>query len=98
PEILNILKNDVVLISLYVDDKKELPEDMKVEYASRPGKFMKDFGDTWSDLQASRYKANSQPFYVIMDHKENTLIEPVGYTPDVAEYKTWLNEGISKFK
>lgn len=97
PEILEILKNDVVLISLYVDDKKELPEDMKVEYVSRPGKFMKDFGDKWSDLQASRYKANSQPFYVIMDHEENSLIDPVGYTPDVAEYKSWLNEGISKF-
>ncbi|MCH4553043.1 protein-disulfide reductase DsbD family protein [Aestuariibaculum lutulentum] len=96
-EILEILKNDVVLISLYVDDKKELPEDMKVEYVSRPGKFMKDFGDKWSDLQASRYKANSQPFYVIMDHEENSLIDPVGYTPDVAEYKSWLNEGISKF-
>jgi thiol:disulfide interchange protein len=98
PEILEILKNDVVLISLYVDDKKELPEDMKLEYASRPGKFMKDYGDKWSDLQASRYMANSQPYYVIMDHEENSLIDPVGYTPDVAEYKAWLNEGISKFK
>lgn len=97
PEILEILKNDVVLISLYVDDKKELPEDMKLEYVSRPGKFMKDYGDKWSDLQASRYKANSQPFYVIMDHEENSLIDPVGYTPDVAEYKAWLNDGISKF-
>ncbi|WMI64182.1 cytochrome c biogenesis protein CcdA [Aestuariibaculum sp. YM273] len=97
PEILDILKNDVVLISLYVDDKKELPEKLKVEYASRPGKFMKDYGDRWSDLQASRYKANSQPFYVIMDHEEKTLIDPVGYTPDVTEYKAWLNEGISKF-
>ncbi|GAA4298791.1 protein-disulfide reductase DsbD family protein [Aestuariibaculum suncheonense] len=97
PEILDILKNDVVLISLYVDDKKELPEEMKIEYASRPGKFMKDYGDKWSDLQANRYKANSQPFYVIMDHEENSLIDPVGYTPDVAEYKAWLNEGISKF-
>ncbi|MBD0824893.1 protein-disulfide reductase DsbD family protein [Aestuariibaculum marinum] len=97
PEILDILKNDVVLISLYVDDKKELPEELKVEYASRPGKFMKDYGDRWSDLQASRYKANSQPFYVIMDHEEKTLIDPVGYTPDVTEYKAWLNEGISKF-
>ncbi|MBD0833456.1 protein-disulfide reductase DsbD family protein [Aestuariibaculum sediminum] len=97
PEILDILKNDVVLISLYVDDKKELPEELKLEYVSRPGKFMEDYGDKWSDLQASRYKANSQPFYVIMDHEENSLIEPVGYTPDIAEYKSWLNEGISKF-
>ena len=98
PEILDILKNDVVLISLYVDDKKELPEELKVEYTSRPGKFMKDYGDKWSDLQASRFKANSQPFYVIMDHNENALIDPVGYTPDIMEYRNWLLDGISKFE
>jgi len=98
PEILNILKNDVILISLYVDDPKALPEGERKEYASRPGKFWKDYGDKWSDLQASRYKANSQPFYVLMNHDEENLIEPVGYTPDVTEYRDWLKAGISKFK
>jgi len=97
PSILRILKNDVVLISLYVDDKRELPEEDK--YTSlETGKKIKTIGNLWSDLQIKRYKANAQPFYVLMDHNEKNLIEPVGYTPDAEEYEAWLTEGISKFK
>ena len=97
PKVLDILKNDVVLISLYVDDPKKLPKDEIKEYTSRPGKYWKDYGDKWSDFQARKYKANSQPFYVLMDHDENDLIKPVAYTPDVDEYHTWLKTGVSKF-
>ncbi|MEL0454665.1 cytochrome c biogenesis protein CcdA [Flavobacteriaceae bacterium SZ-1-7] len=98
PKILDVLKNDVVLISLYVDDPKALPEDEIREYTLKPGKYWKDYGDKWGDLQASRYNANSQPFYVLMDHNEENLIDPAAYTPDVDEYYDWLTEGISKFK
>ncbi|WP_370478520.1 protein-disulfide reductase DsbD family protein [Tamlana flava] len=98
PKILDVLKNDVVLISLYVDDPKALPEDEIREYTLKPGKYWKDYGDKWGDLQASRYNANSQPFYVLMDHNEENLIDPAAYTPDVDEYYDWLKEGISKFK
>ncbi len=98
PKVLDVLKNDVVLISLYVDDPEPLPEDQIREYTFRPGKFWKDYGDKWSDLQASKYNANSQPFYVLMDHNEQNLIEPVGYTPNVDEYYKWLKSGVSKFK
>lgn len=94
--VLNILKNDVVLISLYVDDKRELPEGEK--YTSKEtGKKIKTIGNKWSDLQIKRYKANAQPFYVLMDHQEENLIKPVGYTPDVVDFKAWLKSGISKF-
>ncbi|MGY5354905.1 protein-disulfide reductase DsbD family protein [Wenyingzhuangia sp. IMCC45467] len=98
PEVLKVLKNDVVLISLYVDDKKKLPKDEIQEFVSRPGKYWKDYGDKWSDMQASKYNANSQPFYVLIDHSEKNLNTPVGYTPEVSEYLNWLTEGISKFK
>ena len=98
PKILEILKSDVVLISLYVDDKKPLPKDEIREYASRPGKYWKDYGDKWSDMQAKRYNANSQPYYVLMDHNEANLNDPVAYTPNVDEYHIWLKNGISKFK
>ncbi|EDM43127.1 thiol:disulfide interchange protein dsbD, putative [unidentified eubacterium SCB49] len=95
-DILSILKNEVVLISLYVDDKKELPEAEK--YVSpTTGKKIKTIGNKWSDLQITRYKANAQPYYILMDHSEENLIKPVGYTPDVEDYEAWLRGGISKF-
>lgn len=98
PGILSILKNDVVLISLYVDDKRELAAGEVVESKLRPGKKLKYIGQKWSELQTLKYKANSQPFYVLMDHNENNLGTPVGYTPDSDEYQNWLKSGISKFK
>jgi thiol:disulfide interchange protein DsbD len=95
PEILDILKNKVVLISLYVDDKR--PLDQPIPSALKPGKQLKYIGQKWSELQSLRYKTNTQPYYVIMDHDEQTLIEPVGYTPDVDTYFKWVTQGISKF-
>jgi thiol:disulfide interchange protein len=98
PNILNILKNDVVLISLYVDDKRPLDSRDVVESKLKPGKQLKFIGQKWSELQALKYKANSQPFYVLMDHDEENLTEPVSYTPDVEDYYNWLQEGLSNFK
>lgn len=98
PEILKILKNDVVLISLYVDDKRPLEADEITESKLQPGKKLKYIGQKWSELQTLKYKANSQPFYVLMNHNEENLNTPVGYTPDVEEFHEWLKDGISKFK
>lgn len=95
PAILSILKNDVVLISLHVDDKRELPENEK--YVSKEtGKNVETVGNKWSDFQITRYKANAQPFYVILDSDGKDLNQPVGYIPDIPEYKAWLQTGISK--
>lgn len=97
PEILSILKDKVVLISLYVDDKRELPENEK--YTSKEtGKEIKTIGNKWSDFQITHYKANAQPYYIILDNQANRLTEPVGYTPDSDEYKAWLESGIAKYK
>lgn len=96
--ILKILKNEVVLISLYVDDKRKLEEDEIVDSKLRPGKKLKYIGQKWSELQTIRYKANTQPFYVLMDHDEKNLINPIAYTPDADEYFAWMKKGISKFK
>jgi thiol:disulfide interchange protein len=94
----SILKNEVVLISLYVDDKKELPESEK--YVSKEtGKKIKTIGNKWSDFQITKYKANAQPYYLILDTDGNTLSdEPASYDPDIELYEDWLDEGISKFK
>jgi thiol:disulfide interchange protein DsbD len=94
--ILSILKNDVVLISLYVDYKKELPE--SEQYVSKAtGKKIKTIGNKWSDMQITKYQINAQPYYVLMGHDEKDLNEPVGYTPNIDEYEAWLKDGISKF-
>lgn len=97
-KVLNVLKNDIVLISLYVDDKRPLPEDEVVESQLRPGKKLKYIGQKWSEFQTIKYKTNTQPFYVLMGHNEENLIDPVGYTPNVDEYYNWLKTGLDNFK
>jgi len=97
--ILPILKNEVVLISLYVDDKRELPKDQQVK--SSTGELLETIGDKWTDLMISKYKTNTQPLYVITDLEGNNLnstTPTISYTPDVAAYGAWLKEGISNFK
>ncbi|WP_147679027.1 protein-disulfide reductase DsbD family protein [Algibacter pacificus] len=98
PQVLEKLKNNVILISLYVDDKRKLKDDEVVESKLKPGKKLKYIGQKWSELQTIKYKANTQPMYVLMDHHEDNLIEPVAYTPDVDTYNAWLEKGISNFK
>jgi len=95
--ILNVLKNDVVLISLYVDDKRELEADEIVDSKLRPGKKLKYIGQKWSEFQTIKYKSNTQPYYVLMDHNEENLNTPVAYTPDSDTYYNWLKEGINNF-
>ncbi|MEO8254595.1 MAG: cytochrome c biogenesis protein CcdA [Flavobacterium sp.] len=98
PVVLEKLKNDVVLISLYVDDKRELDPADVVDSKLKPGKKLKYIGQKWSELQTIKYKANTQPMYVLMDQEGNNLVEPVAYTPDVEVYNSWLEKGISNFK
>ena len=97
-KILPILKNDVVLISLYVDDKRPLPNGEEIESKLRSGKKLKYIGQKWSEFQTIKYGANAQPFYVLINTNEEKLNEPVAYTPDVTEYHNWLKTGISNFK
>lgn len=95
-KVLQILRNDVVLISLYGDDKKELPQNE--QYVTKEGKEINTIGKKWSEFQITRFNNNSRPLYVLLDLNENKLNEPVAYTPDIEEYLTWLKAGISKFK
>ncbi|WP_416442985.1 protein-disulfide reductase DsbD family protein [Leeuwenhoekiella sp. A16] len=97
PQVLGKLKNDVVLISLYVDAQEDLPE--TDQYTSKTtGKRIKTIGNKWSDFQIKNYGANAQPYYVLLDLDEKPLLDPIGYTPDVDTYAAWLDEGITKFK
>ena len=96
PAVLSILKNDVVLISLYGDEQIELPE--SEQFISKvTGRKINTVGKKWADFQIERYKSNARPLYVLMGHDEKNLNEPVAYTPDIKEYEAWLKDGISKF-
>lgn len=95
PKVLNILKNDIVLISLYADSREELPK--SEQGVSKSGRRLKTVGNKWSDFQIENYGILAAPYYVLLDHDETKLNKPVAYTPDIAEYKAWLKEGITKF-
>jgi len=97
-KVLKILKNDVILISLFVDDKRPLKEGDVVDSKLNPGKKLRYIGQKWSEMQAVKYGTNAQPYYVLMGHDEENLIAPVGYTPDVDEYLAWLKEGVANFE
>ncbi len=95
-EVLNRLKNDFVVISLYVDDRTELPEDQK--YVSKyTGKKVKTLGNRNVDLQVSKFNSNAQPLYVVTDAEGNPLNKPYGYNEDIAAYIKFLDEGKNKF-
>jgi len=93
PRILNMLKNDFVLISLYVDDRNKLPENE--QYVSKEtGKKVRTIGDKWMEFQRNNYETAAQPLYVIKDSKGNDVGEPIDYTPEVDIYEAWLRKGI----
>jgi thiol:disulfide interchange protein DsbD len=100
PEIYDRLNNDFVLISLYVDDRKELPTEDQFEYVTASGKKkkIKTVGNKWATLQTETFQNNSQPYYVLMTPDEELLNVPVGYTPDIAEYKAFLDCGLDAYK
>jgi len=95
-EILKILKNEIVLISLYGDDQRELPKEE--QYVSKSGSEVTTIGKKWREYQIERYNINAQPYYVVLDVEGKDISKPVGYTPDVEEYKKWLQDGVTAFK
>jgi thiol:disulfide interchange protein DsbD len=97
--VLKRLRENVVLISLYVDEKTELPKDQQIEVEmGGKKKKLKTVGNKWSYLQASKYGTNSQPYYIILNHKENSLIEPAAYDPDIDKFIDWLDRGTAEFE
>jgi len=97
PRVLDILTNKVVLISLYVDFQIPLPKNQ--QYVSKStGKKIVTVGNKWSDFQITRYKANAQPYYVLLDNNGKQLNEYMAYNPNIESYLNWLKEGIGKYK
>ena len=96
PEVLRRIKQDFVLISLYVDDKTDLDE--KDKYISTfSGKNIKNIGQKWSDFQASTFKTNSQPYYVILNNNGEQLGKPEAFNLDIDNYIHFLDKGKEAF-
>jgi len=96
-EVLRRLREDYVLISLYVDDKTELKEDEKY-ISSFSGKKVNTIGQKWSDFQASKFGTNSQPYYIITDHDGKIMVPPQAYNLDISNYVSFLDKGKIAFE
>ena len=98
--IKSYFENDYVLISLYVDDKKELPETQKltVERLGGGARVLENYGHKWAHFQTQFFQSNSQPYYVLLSPDGKTVLNPpVGYTPDEEDYKVFLDCGLEAF-
>ena len=100
PSVFSLINEEFVLISLYVDDRKELPQSDQFvfTYPSGRQKPIETIGQKWGTFQTVNFNAASQPYYVLMNHNEENLIDPVAYTPDVDEYYEWMLNGVQNFK
>lgn len=98
-DVYNIMKEEFIVVSLYVDDKKMLPAEQRFTYKTKDGnsKSIRTVGDKWSTFQTENFANNSQPWYAIVDTRERLLTKPVGYTPEAGEYLDWLRCGLNAF-
>ena len=95
PEIYEILSNDVVIVSLYVDDRKKMSENEQFNFKFNDGtlKKIKSIGDKWSTFQSYNFSSASQPFYVLLSNNEEILNPPIQYT-NAENYFNWLKNGL----
>lgn len=97
PEVKRILENDYVLITLMVDDKTKLPQTIEIQENGKTRK-LKTIGDKWSYLQRSKFGANAQPFYILLDGDGQPLGPSYAFNEDVSQYLQFLREGLREFK
>ncbi|MBA7550383.1 hypothetical protein ES705_42895 [subsurface metagenome] len=97
PDVLKRLKENFVIVALYIDDRTKLPEDEWIT-SGYDGKIKKTIGKKNADFQISRFKINSQPYYVILDFDENVLVPPMSYNLNISEYIDFLDAGLRKFE
>jgi thiol:disulfide interchange protein len=96
PEVLRRLRNNFVIVELYVDDRTQLPENEWIN-STVDGKLKKTIGKIYEDLEISKFRTNALPLYVIADYEGNPLNKPMPTNLNVAEYKNWLDEGVALF-
>lgn len=97
PRVLEILEREYLIIALYVDDKTSLPESEWITSAY-DGKVKKTIGRKYADFQIAKFGVNAQPYYVLMGHDNQVLIEPKAYDLNVDNFIRFLREGVEAFK
>jgi len=98
PQVADLITNDFVLISLYVDDKTPLAEPFEVTDQQGETKTLRTVGAKWSYLQSHKFGANAQPFYVILDNEGKPLCGSRAYKEDIPEYIQFLKEGLNRYE
>ena len=98
PRVADRLRNDYVLVSLFVDDKTPLAEPITVDLGNGRSRTLRTIGDKWSYLQATVYGANTQPFYVAVDADNRPLAPAHSYKEDIPEYLDFLVQGLRNMK
>lgn len=97
PDIKSTIDNDYILVTLMVDEKKALPEPIRITEKDGTQRTLRTYGDKWSYLQRSKFGANAQPFHVLVDGEGHPLAAPFVYKEDVPAYKAFLNQGLQNF-
>jgi len=100
PEVYNYIKQNFILVSLYVDDKQKLTIQQRINnYKTKDGgvKDIISVGDKWATFESENFEQSTQPLYVILNNEQQLVNNPVGYTPDAKEYKAWLQCGKETF-
>lgn len=97
PKVKQILENDYVLITLMVDDKTKLPHPITIEEHGKK-RTLKTIGDKWSYLQRSKFGANAQPFYILLNDEGEPLGPSYAFSEDVPKYIQFLQNGLKQFK
>jgi thiol:disulfide interchange protein DsbD len=96
PQVSGIINNDYVLISLYVDDKRALPQPLKVMDSGREIT-LKSVGDKWSYLQRVKFGANAQPFYILLDNNGYPLNKSYSYDENIPGYIKFLKTELDNY-
>jgi thiol:disulfide interchange protein len=97
PKVLQRLRNNYVILALYVDDKFTLPESEWIK-SSYDGKMKKTLGKKDADFQITKFGVNAQPFYVLMNQKGDVLVQPRAYNLNVDEFVQFLDQGVENYK
>ena len=97
PKVADMLTNDFILISLYVDDKTPLKEPYEVSDSEGNTKTLRTVGAKWSYLQSKKFGANAQPFYVMLDNEGKPLAGSRAYDEDINGYISFLKQGIDRY-
>ena len=97
-KVRQLMTEDYILVSLYVDDKTPLPETIEVTETDGSTSKLRTIGDKWSYLQRYKFGAQTQPFYVLVDHNARPLAPAYSYDEDVNAFVRWLEHGIAQFR